>query len=107
MTAASPGLRELIAVAEAELEAALGGASLCSVSRSPHRGAMDVKEREGRWYTLQDIQRRLDEGIAPGDAITSVLEQVTTRTPAGEAWITYRIGALGAVEDARDALGLG
>lgn len=92
-------LAALIAQAEAELEAALRGASLCSVSRDPRQGASDVKFKEGRWYTLRDLQRQLDAGLDLSAALAVVAEEQSRRTPQGDAWTTYRAGAAAALED--------
>jgi len=92
-------LAPLIAQAEAELEAALRGASLCAVSRDPRQGSSDVKFKEGRWYTLRDVQRQLDAGLDLPEAIAAVTKEQSMRTPAGDAWTTYRAGAAAALED--------
>lgn len=92
------GLRER---AEAELERALRGASLCAVSRDPSAGASSVKYLEGRWYTLRDLERQLDAGATLDDALAAVGEQLERRTPSGPAWADYRAGALAALDEVR------
>lgn len=93
-------LDDLVDTAQTELEAALRGASLCSVSRAPHQGTTDVKFKEGRWYTLRDIQRHVTAGVAVSQAIDAVSQEVLRRTPSGDIWATYRAGAMSALEDA-------
>lgn len=99
-------LEPLVQQAQGEVEAALRGASLCSVSREPGRGATDVKVHEGRWYTLRDIQRDLEKGADADRAIADAESRVQSRTPSGEAWADYRRGAAEALGQARQALGL-
>lgn len=100
-------LAPLIAQAEAELEAALRGASLCAVSRDPRQGMSDAKFKEGRWYTLRDVQRQLDAGLDLPEALAAVAAEQSVRTPAGDAWTTYRAGAASALEDIALQWGLG
>lgn len=88
-------LDALVDAAQRDLEAALRGASLCSVSRDPSAGATTVKFLEGRWYTLRDIQRR---GI---DGIDEVEEAVSRRVPNGPAWRDYADGARSAIDAVR------
>jgi hypothetical protein len=95
-------LQQLLDRAERELEAALRGASLCAVSRDPRQGGANVKFLEGRWYTLRDVQRRLEQG-AP-DALADVAAELERRTPQGPAWADYAAGAASALEDARAVL---
>jgi uncharacterized protein YoaH (UPF0181 family) len=102
----SMALDDLVLAAQAQLEAALRGASLCSVSRDPRRGASDVKLHEGRWYTLRDIQRLLATGEQPGQAVDAVSSELRRRTPAGEAWASYLSGGEQALREARTALDL-
>lgn len=108
MTATSEAerLEPLVQRAQAEVEAALRGASLCSVSREPGRGSADVKVCEGRWYTLRDIQRELERGAEPAAALASVGERLRVRTPSGSAWEDYRRGAGEALDLARTTLDL-
>lgn len=105
MTSNGP-LDEVTAEAERDLEAALRGSSLCSVSRRPGQGVSDVKIKEGRWYTLRDVQRGMDQGRSAEEAIRDASELIRQRTPAGEAWAGYREGAEAALSDARLCLGL-
>lgn len=107
MSQAPPSpLDRLVLEAEAELESALRGASLCSVSRKPQEGASDVKFKEGRWYALRDIQRHVDGGFDAIAALQATQSEWARRTPTGEAWTTYRAGALAALQDATAALGV-
>lgn len=99
-------LTPLIAQAEAELEVALRGASLCSVSRDPRQGSTDVKFKEGRWYTLRDLQRQLDAGKDLPAALVEVAGEQSRRTPAGDAWTTYRAGAAVALADVARQCGI-
>lgn len=103
---ASELLEPLVQRAQGEVEAAVRGASLCSVSREPGRGASDVKEHEGRWYTLRDIQRELERGAGAARAVADAQERVALRTPEGPMWEDYRRGAEDAIEIARRVLGL-
>ena len=99
-------LDELTDRAQAELEAALRGASLCAVSRDPSAGATTVKYLEGRWYTLRDVQRRLDVQACSLDAaIEAVESESQRRTPAGDAWRDYARGAASALADVRALAG--
>ena len=105
MTSSGP-LDEMTAEAERDLEAALRGSSLCSVSRRTGQGVSDVKTKEGRWYTLRDVQRGMDQGHSAEEAIRDASEMIRQRTPEGEAWAGYREGAETALRDARISLGL-
>lgn len=89
-----------------KLERALRGASLCAASREPAQGLVDVKFREGSWYTLRDIERRLEQGTPVEAAIADAAAEVSRRTPAGETWRAYREGAEQALSEARSALGV-
>jgi hypothetical protein len=97
----------LVDRAQAELESALHGASLCAVSRDPSAGATTVKYLEGRWYTLRDIQRRLEAGEY--DSLSAAADDVeaenTRRTPNGDAWRDYTQGAASALADVRGLIG--
>lgn len=99
-------LAALAAEAERELEAALHGSSLCSVSRGPGQGAGNVKYKEGRWYALRDVQRGLLRDLAPDEAILAAESVLGGRAPSGPAWDTYRSGAESAFRDARACQGL-
>lgn len=100
-------LQPLVDEAQAQLEAALRGASLCAVSRDPHHGTSQVKVQEGRWYTLKDLLRDLDNGSTPTAAIAAAEQRLSTRVPGGETWLDYRAGAVQAVADARSLWGIG
>lgn len=105
MDASDGGLLDsLVLRAQGAMEAALRGASLCSVSRDPGRGATDVKVCEGRWYTLRDIQRDLERGLEPQAALAAAAERVESRTPSGPAWVDYRRGAQEGLDLARSVL---
>lgn len=99
-------LDDLAVEAERELEAALRGSSLCSVSRRPGQGAEDVKNKEGRWYVFRDVQRNLERGHTASEAIREAAETLRLRTHSGPAWDSYRTGGESALRDARDCLGL-
>ena len=99
-------LETLVQQAQAEVEAAVRGASLCSVSREPGRGASDVKVHEGRWYTLRDIQRDLEHGSDAATAMAHARIRVERRTPAGDSWADYRRGAFEALQQVQQVFGL-
>ena len=46
----------------ADLDRALRGASLCTVSRGPQQGLRDVKVKDGRWNAISAVARALDNG---------------------------------------------
>lgn len=99
-------LDALAAEAERDLEVALRGSSLCSVSRRAGQGAADVKAKEGRWYALRDVLRGLERGDPVDEALRAAAETLRGRTPSGPAWDSYRTGGESALRDARACLGL-
>ena len=95
-------LDPLLVRAEAELEAALRGASLCSVSRDPAAGATTAKFLEGRWYTLRALQRGLaSDPDDPGAVLEAVTADGNRSTPDGPAWADYARGAASALDEFR------
>ncbi len=94
-------LEPLLARAEADLEAALRGASMCAVSRDPAAGASTAKFLEGRWYTLRAIQRGLESAVDadPGSVLGAITADAAARTPEGPAWADYARGARSAIDD--------
>lgn len=102
----SADLEALALQAERELEDALRGSSLCSVSRRPGQGTADVKGKEGRWFALRNVQRNLAQGRPADEAVREAEEALRRRTPSGPAWSSYREGGESALRDARSCLGL-
>jgi hypothetical protein len=75
----------------ADLDRALRGASLCSVSRGPQQGLRDVKVKDRRWNAISAVARALDNGRPPADALAEVAASQASG-PAGQAWVSYRAG---------------
>ena len=86
---------------EAELTAAAGGASLCSISRSGGGSVPTVKYLEGRMAALLELRRTVrrtsDDGADPVAAArtewTTALEDLRRRD-AGPDWLAYRAGGV-------------
>ncbi|MEX1280369.1 MAG: hypothetical protein AB1Z55_06575 [Acidimicrobiia bacterium] len=100
-----------LAAVEAELTAAAGDVSLCTISRSG--GSVDgIKYLEGRMAALAEARRltrhdpRLDPATIQSIASTWREQLVVVRErDAGRGWVAYRAGGVDELDDLLSDLG--
>ena len=103
--ALDPGLADLLHQAEADLDAAAGGAAVCVFTKAG-TAVPGIKYHEGRRAALKEVARRCRRtSERPSAAAGEVradwaehLERLTERG-AGADWIAYRQGGLDALAD--------
>jgi hypothetical protein len=103
-------LGELVADAVHRLDAATGGAAVCTVTRSG-AAVPGIKYAEGRWAALREVERavRVSSAGPPAAADTAAvvasvlaawraaLDHATARS--GADWVAYRTGGVDALTD--------
>lgn len=87
-------LARLLELAEADLQAASGGAPLCKVSETGTTG-QGVKYFEGRWAALRDVQR----GAEPREALHRWRQAHEDHLAQGSGrdWVSYSAGGVDAL----------
>lgn len=97
--------------AAAAMEAASGGESLCSISRTGRR-IPGVKYPEGRWAAMRELQRglRRDPDRDPASVALDLLAvwegDLAVRIEGEQgSWIDYRTGGCDALTEIAEMLG--
>lgn len=87
-------LARLLEIAEADLQAASGGAPLCKVSQTGTNG-QGVKYFEGRWAALREVQR----GSEPREAFQRWRQSHEKHLTQGSSpdWVSYSAGGVDAL----------
>lgn len=103
--AIDPHLEELLHRAEADLDAAAGGAAVCVFTKAG-TAVPGIKYHEGRRAALKEVVRRCrrtseQPSAAAGDIRADWAEHLErlTERGAGADWIAYRQGGIDALAD--------
>lgn len=97
----------LRSAAESELQAAIGGASLCDITRRGEPAAANAKFAEGKWVALRDVERCAHLPDAMEMVEQLLLEEQrklddSVRANRGSDWIEYGRGRVAALSEIRD-----
>ena len=106
-------LADLTRRAEADLQAAAGGAAVCTLTRAG-TPAPAVKYAEGRWAALREVDRTarrqgtdlLTTARDAAEAWTRARTELLARG-AGPDWLAYRAGGIDALTELVEADGTG
>ena len=105
-------LEAQVAEAEERLQQCSNGESVCHYTRAGV-AVPALKDAEGRWAALRQVQQSLRSGLPSAAAFSTVVDQWTEDLArrrskgAGPDWISYRAGGLDALEQLSDQLSLG
>jgi hypothetical protein len=99
----------LRAAAEAELQAAIRGESLCDIARRGEPGPAYAKYAEGKWVAFRDIERCDDRAtaIAELEGLLKLEQEHMNQhlqKARGSDWIEYSRGRVDAFGELRELL---